>query len=206
MKKLSLLVIFLIATCTVSMAQPRAVGGRLGWSFGPSYQHQIGEKNMIQTDVDVIGWGLWGIQGTATFNWIIPLVSANAGNLNLYPGVGLGVGFEWWRRNYVYHWSYPPYMYDPWPLPHHLGRGTFVGIAGMIGLEWNFKFPLQLAFEYRPVIGPKFYRTYDSSDGYIGSPFPLNPPPYDKIGVAYYYHGLWASAVAISVRYKFGGK
>ena len=80
MKKLSLLTIILLATCTVAMAQPRAIGGRIGYNIGASYQHQIGEKNMLQADLDFYGLGWWGMQGTVTFNWIIPLVSVNAGN------------------------------------------------------------------------------------------------------------------------------
>jgi hypothetical protein len=177
MKKVSILVILLIATCMIALAQPRAIGGRIGFDIGASYQHQIGEKNMIQADLDFLGCGLWGVQGTATFNWLIPLVSVTAGELNLYPGVGIGGGYEWWRS--AYEWRYD---YDY----HRRGLGTgFVGVAGMIGLEWCFKFPLQLSFEYRPLIGPEFYRHGD---------------------VRFYWNGLWTSAVAIGVRYKFGGK
>jgi hypothetical protein len=64
----------------------------------------------------------------------------------------------------------------------------------MVGLEWNFKFPLQLFIEYRPLIGPRLYQTYDFN--YISK----------GVGVNFYYDGLWATAFAIGVRYKFGGK
>ena len=185
MKKTLLLAIILIATCAVAMAQPRAIGGRLGWSIGPSYQHQIGEKNMLQADIDFIGYGWWGAQGTVTFNWLIPLVDVSAGQLNLYPGVGVGGGYEWrwsglllWDHSYKYH-----------------GTG-FVGVAGMIGIEWRFKFPLQLSLEYRPLIGVELSKRYN-----WGSHI------YDKgIGANFYYNGLWSSAIAVGVRYKFGGK
>ena len=192
MKKLSLLAIIVIATCTVAMAQPRAIGGRLGWDIGASYQHQIGEKNMIQADLDFLGYGLWGTQATVTFNWLIPLVSVSAGELNLYPGVGVGGGYEWWvRRGIIVHADWPPSSSGYYNY-YRYGTG-FVGVAGMIGVEWRFKFPLQLSFEYRPLIGPEFY-IYNKN--YYG-----NPP-----SVGFYYHGLWAGAVAIGVRYKFGGK
>jgi len=176
MKKLSFFAIILLATSTVAMAQPRAVGGRIGWSLGPSYQHQIGEKNMIQADIDFIGYGWWGTQATVTFNWLIPLLSVNAGELILCPGVGVGGGYEWWggsRNKSLY-------------TPKRWGQG-FVGIAGMIGLEWNFKFPLQLSFEYRPLIGPSFNRGSNTK----------------KDRVDFYYNGLYSSAVAIGVRYRF---
>jgi hypothetical protein len=180
MKRLSLFAIILIAFCTVALAQPRAIGGRIGWGIGPSYQHQIGAKNMLQADVDLIGYGWWGVQGTVTFNWLIPLVSVSAGELTLYPGVGVGGGYEWWSGGY---WGgYRGY----YGRGYGWGGTGFVGVAGMIGVEWSFKFPLQLSFEYRPVIGPSFYR----GGG----------------GVGFYWHGLYASAIAIGVRYKFGGK
>ena len=189
MKKLSLAII-LIAICAMAMAQPRAIGGRIGWSIGPSYQHQIGEKTMIQADVDLLAYGFWGVQGTVTFNWIIPLVSVNAGNLNLYPGVGIGGGYEWWKSlkgNIPYDW---------YPYPYGRSGNGFIGIAGMIGIEWNFKFPLQLSFEYRPLIGVELYNRprYAGSNDYMTY---LNLP---------YKNGFWESALALCVRYKFGGK
>jgi len=187
LKSIQILVItiILIATCTVAMAQPRAIGGRIGPSFGPSYQHQIGEKSMIQADLDFLIYGLWGAQGTVTFNWIIPLVDVSAGQLNLYPGVGVGGGYEWWnwggwRGSHLYNGGY--------------GTG-FVGVAGMIGLEWNFKFPLQLSLEYRPLLGVQFQKTYKDSYYY-------NP----GVTAGFYYNGLYISAIAVGVRYKFGGK
>ncbi|MCL2245726.1 MAG: hypothetical protein FWC10_01235 [Lentimicrobiaceae bacterium] len=182
MKRLSIFAIILMATCTVAMAQPRAIGGRIGWGIGPSYQHQIGEKNMIQADLDFLGYGWWGVQATATFNWLIPLLSVDAGALNLYPGVGIGGGYEW-LGNRVYFLE---------SNAKNWGTG-FIGVAGMIGIEWSFKFPLQLSFEYRPLIGPCFYNKYTSYwDGT------------ESVGVDFYYHGLYSGAIAIGVRYKFG--
>ena len=66
----------------------------------------------------------------------------------------------------------------------------FVGVAGMIGLEWNFKFSLQLSVEYRPLISIQFI---NNGRNYL----------YKTIGINYYYRGLWSSAAAIGIRYKF---
>ena len=176
----SLLFIFLITTHIVAIAQPRAIGGRLGCSIGPSYQHQIGEKNMIQADIDFLGYGLWGVQGTVTFNWIIPLKSWETVNWNLCTGIGIGGGYESGMRTLRG-------LYHGWE-----GGDGFIGIAGMIGLEWNFKFPLQLSVEYRPLIGPRLYRYYSNGG--------------KKTYIDFYYRGLWTSAIAVGVRYKFGGK
>jgi hypothetical protein len=179
--------LFLLMCFSSATAQPRAIGGRIGWSIGPSYQHQTSKKTMIQTDVDFIAYDLgevqeeYGIQGTVTFNWLVPLVSVNKGELNLYSGVGIGGGWKWGG----------PVILDDW---FEYYRGTaFVGVAGMIGVEWRFKFPLQLSFEYRPLIGNKFsvYR---------------GPDNYRYTHIFFNMHGLWASAVAVGIRYRFGGK
>ena len=180
MKKTSLLVIILVATCAIAMAQPRAIGGRIGYSLGVSYQHQIGEKNLIQADIDILKYGWCGTQGTVTFNWIVPLKSWEKANWNLLAGVGVGCGYEWWGGSAREDW----YRWNSWWSK----SGGFIGVAGMIGLEWNFKFPLQLSVEYRPLIGTKLYRLDNLTN------------------VGFYYHGLCTSAVAIGVRYKFGGK
>jgi len=141
MRKILITAIILIATCTVTMAQPRAIGGRLGYGVGASYQHGFGEKNMLQVDLDGMGWyyassqasrGWWRIQAVVTYNWIFPFKSWNGpGSWNWYTGVGAGIGMDW----------------DHWLSGN-------AGIAGMIGFEYNFKFPLQLSLDLRPVIGP----------------------------------------------------
>jgi hypothetical protein len=165
MKKLSLLAIILIATCTVAIAQPRAIGGRIGWNVGASYQHGFGEKNMLQADLDFVGF--WGIQGTVTYNWLFPINSwSGPGSWNWYAGVGGGLGCRFWG------WGY-----DGWG---GYGGRFFAGVAGMIGVEYNFKFPLQLSLDYRPLIGPSF----------------------GKGGVGLFGEGLW-TGFAIGVRYKF---
>jgi len=188
MKKISLLIIILIVTYFVAMTQPRAIGGRLGWTIAPSYQHQIGKKNMIQTDIDFVGFGIWGVQGTVTFNWLIPLVSVDAGNLNFYPGVGVGGGCDWgWGGSGLIDWIQG--ARHPWFIC------GFVGVAGMIGLEWNFKIPLQLSIEYRPVVAPELFKR--------ARYYPCNEM---NIGIDFYYRGLWSSAIAVGVRYRFDRK
>jgi len=186
MKKLSLLIIILIATCTVAMAQPRAIGGRLPiLSFGASYQHGIGEKNMLQADIDLLDY--WrGIQGTLTYNWLFPIKSWDVCNLNWYAGVGVGGGYAWrplgwWGYGRYYYYGGYGYGYGGWK---GYGYG-FVGAAGMIGIECNFKFGLQVSFDYRPLIGPEIYKGGSAK---------------------YFVEGLYIGAINFGVRYKFGGK
>ena len=47
MKKLVLLSLFVVAMATAAFAQPRAIGGRLGYGIEVSYQHTLSEENMV---------------------------------------------------------------------------------------------------------------------------------------------------------------
>jgi len=177
MKKLFVFLVVVFTTYSISVAQPRAIGGRLPiLSYGASYQHGIGEKNMLQTDVDILGY--WcGIQGTVTYNWIFPITSWDIGDLNWYAGVGGGGGYTWsgwrWGRHY-YAWDYG--YRGSW------GQYGFIGVAGMGGIEMNFKLGIQVSLDYRPLIGPCFYR---------GG------------GAGYFLDGLYTGAINFGVRYKF---
>ena len=131
-RKVVVLTICLVGLLSSINAQPRAIGGRLSWGAEASYQHGLG-KNMLQIDVGLPGF--YGIQGVVTYDWIFPISSwQKAGSWNWYAGVGGGAGVNGWDKH----------------------SHVFVGIAGMIGVEYNFKFPLQLSLDYRPLIGPSF--------------------------------------------------
>jgi len=147
MRKILFLAIIFILTITISLAQPRAVGVRVGWGIGASYQHDFGVKNMLQVDLDFFSFEA-GLQATATYNWIFPFNSwKRAGSWNWYAGVGGGIGMlmpGWWEH------------IDPTKL-----KGAFTGlagVAGMIGVEYNFKFPLQLSLDYRPLFSPLLFK------------------------------------------------
>lgn len=139
-------------------SSPRAVGLRLGYGASVTYQHGLADGNMIGIDLDLPGFV--GIGLTATYDWINPCGCVipwdNKGEWNWYAGCGLagGCGFN--------------------------GYG-YSGVAGRLGIEYDFWFPLQLAFDYRPILGLGF------SDG----------------GVGFFYEGLFASAISLCVRYKF---
>jgi hypothetical protein len=77
---------------------------------------------------------------------------------NWYAGVGASVGFEG--------------FHEIW---------GFGGVAGRIGVEYQFWFPLQLSVDWRPVIGVEG----------------------NKYGVDFYADGLYSGAIAIGARYIF---
>ena len=162
MKKIVLLFVFAVAMATAAFAQPRAIGARIGYGFEASYQHSMGENNMIEVELGLPGFN--AIEAAATYDWLNPgglmIPWENKGSWNWYAGVGAAVGYNWgsWYSAYA-----------------------FGGVAGRVGVEYTFDFPLQLSVDWRPVIGV---------DG-------------NKYGVDFYADGLYSGAIAIGARYIF---
>ncbi|MDD3480396.1 MAG: hypothetical protein PHI42_08455 [Paludibacteraceae bacterium] len=155
MKKLLVLVALIAMSAVAVNAQKRAIGARLGNGLEFSYQHNMGEKNMLEIDAGLPAFV--GIEAAATYDWIFPISSwKEAGSWNWYAGVGAGAGWYWWG------WAY-------------------AGIAGRLGIEYNFDFPLNLSLDWRPLIGPEF------GAGHIG----------------FNSYGLYQGGIALGVRYRF---
>ena len=136
MKKSFILVAFLAAMSVVAYAQPRAIGANLGGGLGFSYQHGFGESNMLDVAVYVPIWS-WGLAGSVTYDWIDPFGATvpwnDKGEWHWYMGVGGGGG--------IY-----GYVFGP-------GQPWFAGVVGHIGIEYDFWFPFQLSFDWRPNFG-----------------------------------------------------
>ncbi|MFD2550952.1 hypothetical protein ACFSQP_03890 [Bizionia sediminis] len=114
-----------------------AIGLRLGDSdgFGAeiSYQRAIGANNRLEFD---LGWrdgkNFDGFKLAGLYHWVWNL----DGGFNWYAGPGLGFGsysFDNYRGN--------------------SNSDSFVFIAGDIGIEYNFDFPLLLSLDFRPELG-----------------------------------------------------
>lgn len=159
MKKLVLLSLFVVAMATAAFAQPRAIGARVGYGFEASYQHSLGEKNMITADLGLAGLGL---EAVATYDWLNPgdlmIPWEHKGSWNWYAGVGAGVGFYGFKE-----------------------VTGFVGVAGRVGVEYQFWFPLQLSVDFRPVVGPWF----------------------NSVGAGVNWAGLYCGGIAVAARYTF---
>lgn len=136
MKKLVLLSLFMVAMATAAFAQPRAIGARLGGGLEVSYQHLLGEENMISAELGlpITIEGGFGLSAAATYDWLNPgghmIPWEHKGSWNWYAGVGASAGFYGFNN-----------------------IAGFGGVAGRIGVEYNFWFPLQLSLDYRPVVG-----------------------------------------------------
>jgi hypothetical protein len=137
MKKLLLVAILAVAGVAATFAQPRAVGLNIGYGLDVSYQHALGESNMIDLSVNLPMFD--GIGAQATYDWINPFGTAipwaYSGQWNWYLGVGAGAGlynFTWMSAGVV-NW--------------------YVGAVGHVGVEYQFDFPLVLSADWRPNIG-----------------------------------------------------
>lgn len=126
MKKSILVVAFvsLFVSATFSQVDGKALGLRFGGiSFQDaeiSYQHPLGNSNRLEFGLGTSDWGL-GLTGI--YQWVWDL-SALADGFNWYAGAGGVVGIH----------------------SQKLG----LGLAGQVGIEYNFNIPLQLSLDYRP--------------------------------------------------------
>ena len=165
MKKILLVAIMAIASVAYVNAQPRAVGVNLGAWSSFSYQHGFGESNMLDLAANVIlpiNSGV-GVGGHVTYDWIDPFNAPvpwnNKGEWHWYMGVGGSGGFVFPMNNYAGWW--------------------YAGVAGHIGIEYDFWFPFQLSLDWRP------------SFGIAGND-----------GIKFNLPGLWGG-IQLGVRYKF---
>ena len=117
MKKILLVAILVVAGFVVAVAQPRAIGANIGYGIDVSYQHSLGEANMIDLSVNIPMFN--GIGATATYDWINPFNTAipwnNKGEWNWSLGVGGGLG--------IYRFQYPAF---------------YVGAVGHVGVSYDF--------------------------------------------------------------------
>ena len=133
MKKSIILAAILAVVCVGSaVAQPRAIGANIGYGIDFSYQHSLGEANMIDLSVNIPAFN--GIGATATYDWVNPFGTAipwnNKGEWNWNLGVGAGLG--------IYAFEDPAF---------------YVGVVGHVGVSYDFWFPMQLSLDWRPNIG-----------------------------------------------------
>lgn len=133
MKKFLLSLGLVLAATVAVYAQPRAIGANIGYGASFSYQHGFGEANFLDVNVDVPFFS--GLGATVTYDWVDPFNASipwsEQGSWNWYLGVG-GTGG-------IYGFSSSP--------------AGFVGVAGHVGIAYDFWFPLQLSLDYRPNIG-----------------------------------------------------
>lgn len=153
MKKLLIISIIALVAMTSLNAQDiskNALGLRLGDSDGfgaeVSYQARLSPNNRLELD---LGWrdsnNYDGFKITGLYQWVWNI----EGGFNWYAGLGGGLG------SYSFN--------DNRDTNGDDFTDTFVFVAGDIGIEYNFDFPLLVSLDFRPEIGFGDER-YDNND------------------------------------------
>ncbi len=137
MKKTTLLYVSFIFSgiCFSALSQDiskNAIGLRIGDNNGigteVSYQRHLKNNNRIEAN---LGWrnsrNIDAFKLIGLYQWVKPI----DGDFNWYYGAGAGIGtFDTDQAN-----------------------GSFALIAGDIGVEYNFDFPLLVSLDFRPELG-----------------------------------------------------
>ena len=198
MRKTILIVIVALVSAAMASAQPRAIGGRVGYNIDFVYQHSLSEKTFIELNAGALEW--W--KGTHVdflheWIWLTPNWTPK-GEWNWFAGVGANVGWKWNDDHIVYNYSsssvsvntnYTGYTDDNGN--YHRAQAFMVGAIGNIGLEYTFWFPLSLSFDFRPTLGVMMGKNAGDVVDNKGNILP----------VRFYLDGLFDGAV--SVRYRF---
>lgn len=201
MKRLFLILSICTAITTVAVAQPRAIGLRLGGNQELSFQQSIHYGyRFIQFDVGTY-YANKAIQITWTHNWVSQSINSSA--FSVYGGGGIGIGFsinnkdnDWYPR--FWDKNATDYAYR-WENRKALRRFFLMGIAAQLGIEYRFEnIPLSLSIDYRPLFGFEFGKLYypngnnpqagkDGETEYISK----------RMGIQYHTPGLWAFGLGL---------
>lgn len=140
MKKVFLIALFAIVTTISGWSQemsPNAIGLKFGAGVGDyigagvtiSYQKALNEINRVEFNLGISsGSGYNHISAGAFYQWVRNI----EGGLNWYIGPGASIA----NVNVK-----------------HGDNLFFMGVAGQVGLEYRFTFPLQLTLDVNPYIG-----------------------------------------------------
>lgn len=133
MKKVFTTVLIMFTIVSVSLAQPRAIGGRLGYNEEFSYQHAITDGMYVDLTAGAGNmWSAWSYADvTATYDWVFNI--KGIWNWFVGPAAGIGVGYG----RYYSEYNIMPFR---------------VNVGGQIGFEWQFNIPLNLTVDWRPMV------------------------------------------------------
>ena len=133
MKKTIIIIAVMLGFAFAASAQPKAIGGRLGYGIEASYQHTLGAPHFLELNAGIFGINHVGFRFTGLYNFVFAQPNwTPRGSWAWYAGPGVSLG-----------------------TAHYNDKNGqfFAGIAGQLGLEYEFWFPLQLSVDLRPQFG-----------------------------------------------------
>lgn len=114
------------------------IGGSDGFGAEISYQRALSGNNRLEVDLGIRnGKNYDGFKVAGLYQWVWNIED----RFNWYAGVGGGLG------NY----SFDDDRFDN-------DSETFLFVAGNVGIEYDFDFPLLLSLDFRPEFGLGDYR------------------------------------------------
>ncbi len=129
MKKFLLIIAAALAFTVAANAQPKALGGRIGYGFEVSYQHYVRGMDFVEADLGIMGNGI-AVTGIYDFH------IGSAGNFNFYGGPGASLG-----------------CYTTKDDNGDVQASLLAAIVGQIGAEFNVPgVPLSFSLDWRPAI------------------------------------------------------
>lgn len=132
MKRFVLALAALVAFSFAAVAQPRAVGVRIGnYGADVSYENYAGDNDFLEFELgmdDVFNTNAFHLDGVYNFMVAHPDWTAE-GQWGFYVGPGASVAV--------------------WDNPDH-ENVVYAGLLGNVGLEYIFDFPLQFSLSLRP--------------------------------------------------------
>lgn len=192
MKRIILTISIILSAAAIAAGQPRSAGIRLGATgLDAAYQHTMNANQFIEGNIGLdFGYnanGKAGFKATAIYNfvWARPAWTQQ-GTWALYAGPGLSLGFV---DDMV------PYEIGD-AIQGYYDNGFMLALAGQVGIEYNFDFPLQISIDIRPYFGMHI------NDGRFRIPNTDTVVKYEK-KIGFYDNGLLGFVPSISVRYRF---
>ena len=151
MKKLFLAIALLIASSSIIQAQTmdKAIGIRITDGAELSFQNPLGSSTRAEVDLGIYGNN--SVILTGIHQWVFGLQEG----VNWYAGLGPQIGL--------------------WDKLYSSGKHLALGVAGQVGIEYNFSVPVQVSLDYRPG-------------------FTIFPSGHD-------YNSFWA--IELGIRYRF---
>lgn len=210
MKRLIIIAAALFMTLGL-MAQPRAVGGRIGANYlEATYQHRFGYKDFMDVSLSLdYGWhqswkgfpyvknkGRVGSRMTASYNYILarPAWSSyGTWNISLGPGITLG-----YVQDKVHYDEQNEDFTSLFGISDTHAMGFMMGICLNASVEYCFdELPINVSLEMRPTIG-----------AHINNPIHAKYKDYSKlyqesVTMGFYEYGLCGFIPTVAVRYRF---